>query len=269
MALAGNVHGTLALCSATSPKQVAFTGPQVQRQLDVLEARLFALVAEQQVHCTASLREVGRLQQLTQQTLESRLDAVERKQASFEQSLTELKKAVRSLQESTGAGDYGQSVREASSGWQARLELGSMTSQDQLPGGETIMLAVQELESLLQTELKDIRKRFNNLQDTMEDRVLVPLHDCERRIDEHDHYVKQCLSTGEESVARFEEHEFKLGVLRTKLDVQDQKVARLDSMRWSKASSLGCPKAERDSWTGAGKDSLLPRSFERLAVGEC
>lgn len=92
----------------------------------------------------------------------------------------------------------------------------------------TAFLAVQELEGLLQLELKTVRNHCNMLQDAMDDRMLVPLRRLEQRVDEHDQKLAQCFGVVQECSSRAEEHEFRLGVARTKHEVYDQKFAILD-----------------------------------------
>lgn len=118
------------------------------------------------------------------------------------------------------------------------LEDHAMVSPDKDPSeskqkkrNDELVLAVQALESLLNQELKATRKICNNLQDTMHTEVLVPLTDIDQRLQEQDQVVKQLISIGQDGSSRVEEHEFRLGVLRTKLDVHDQKFSRLELMR--------------------------------------
>lgn len=124
--------------------------------------------------------------------------------------------------------------------------------------GDAALLAVQELEGHLQAEMKAIHKRCTGLQDTVDERVLLPLRDIEQRMDEQDQKVRQLISAGQECSSRVEEHEFRLGVARTKLEVHDQKISRLEAMRWQRESSgsFKQPSARdrAESWTSSSAD---------------
>lgn len=96
---------------------------------------------------------------------------------------------------------------------------------------ELVLAAVEELESLMQVEVKALNKRFANLQDTIDERAVLPLRDLEQRLQEQDQKVRQLLGVGAECSSKVEEHEFRLGVANTKLEVHEQKISRLESLR--------------------------------------
>lgn len=126
------------------------------------------------------------------------------------------------------------------------------------PGGnscsETLMLAaVQELEVLLQAEVKGMHKRIAALQDTIDENALMPLKDFEQRLQEHDHKVQQLVNVCQDCSSRVEEHEFRLGVARTKLEVHDQKLSRLEAMRWQRS---GDAPEQRERLGSGGSDRL-------------
>lgn len=104
--------------------------------------------------------------------------------------------------------------------------------------GSVALLAVQDLEVLLQAEMKAMHKRCTALQDTLDEHILLPLRDVEQRLEENDQKVRQLVGVGQDCSSRVEEHEFRLGVARTKLDVHDQKISRLEAMRWQRESTF-------------------------------
>lgn len=119
------------------------------------------------------------------------------------------------------------------------LEARASSPWDELPTGgceadvSSALLVVQELEGLMQLELKSVHNHCNMLQDVMDERVVVPLRRTEQRLDEHDQKVAQCFVAVRDCSCRIEEHEFRLGVTRTKIEVHDQKIASLDKpFRW-------------------------------------
>lgn len=111
---------------------------------------------------------------------------------------------------------------------------------------DTALIAVQELEVLLQEELKAVHRRCMGVQDSIDERVLLPLRDFEQRLQEQDHKVQQLVGAGQDCSSRLEEHEFRLGVARTKLEMHDQKISRLEAMRWQRSGS-GCAGTEPSS----------------------
>jgi len=102
---------------------------------------------------------------------------------------------------------------------------------------DVALMAVQELEALLQAEMKAIHKRCSVLQDTMDERLLLPMREVEQRLGEQDQRVRRLTDAGQDCSSRVEEHEFRLGVARTKLEVHDQKISRLEAMRWQREST--------------------------------
>lgn len=103
---------------------------------------------------------------------------------------------------------------------------------------EVAITAMRELEEVLQAEVKSIHQRCGAMQDLLDERTLLPLRELEQRLDEQDLRVRQLTTAGQDCSSRLEEHEFRLGVSRTKLEVHDQKISRLEAMRWQRGSSL-------------------------------
>jgi len=108
---------------------------------------------------------------------------------------------------------------------------------ERLAAGDAALLAVQELDSLVRSELKAIRKKCNSLRDELDEHTVISLKDFEQRLQEQDKMVRQVLGASQDSSARLEEHEFRLGVSRTKLEVHDQKISRLEAARWQRGNS--------------------------------
>lgn len=131
----------------------------------------------------------------------------------------------------------------------ARAEEGAFAANDlsgeRLAAGDAALLAVQELDSVMRSELKSIRKKCNTLRDELDERTIVSLKEIEQRLQEQDKLVRQVLGASQESSARLEEHEFRLGVSRTKLEVHDQKISRLEAVRWQRGSSGSFGDADR------------------------
>lgn len=99
--------------------------------------------------------------------------------------------------------------------------------------------AVQELALAVDRELRslrgDVHQRVGLLQETVDDQVLLPLKRIEQRMADSEHKVKHLLESGGAYSARLEEHEVRIGVNRTKLEVHDQKLVILDrALRWSR-----------------------------------
>mmetsp|Transcript_121625 Transcript_121625/g.214440 ORF Transcript_121625/g.214440 Transcript_121625/m.214440 type:complete len:387 (+) Transcript_121625:169-1329(+) len=102
--------------------------------------------------------------------------------------------------------------------------------------GEVALLVMEEVEVLLQKELKVIQKKCMAIQDVIDERVLEPLNRVEQRLAEQEQKIRELMDGGQESSSRVEEHEFRLGVTRTKLEVHDQKLAILDrALRWNRS----------------------------------
>merc|ERR1719210_2434267 len=64
------------------------------RHMEALEARLTAMIAQQQVQQAAALREADRLTELAVKNTDSRLDAVERRQLQLEHLMSGLTSTV-------------------------------------------------------------------------------------------------------------------------------------------------------------------------------
>jgi len=112
-----------------------------------------------------------------------------------------------------------------------------------------VLIAVQELEVLLQEEVKAVHRRCSVFQDSIDERVMMPLRDFEQRLQEQDQKVRQLVVAGQDCSSRLEEHEFRLGVSRTKLEMHDQKISRLEAMRWQRSSSgIGSDLGEREQY---------------------
>merc|ERR1712039_762920 len=101
------------------------------------------------------------------------------------------------------------------------------------------LMAVQELELLLRDEMKAVHRNCMTLQEAFDERVTAPLQSFEQRLTEHDQKVKQCIDAGQDVSSRVEEHEFRLGVTRTKLEMHDQKLISLDhAFRWIRRADI-------------------------------
>lgn len=98
-------------------------------------------------------------------------------------------------------------------------------------------VAVQELEALLHVEIQALHQRFTSLLDTVDERAFLPIKDLEQRLQEQDNKVRSLVGVGQESSAKVEEHEFRLGVMKTKLEVHEQKLSRLEATRWQPGGS--------------------------------
>lgn len=125
-----------------------------------------------------------------------------------------------------------------------------------------VMLMVHQMEAMLHAELKVLHKRCNAMQDSLEERALIPLRELEQRFLEQEQTVRQLSSVGQECSSRVEEHEFKLGVTRTKLDMHEQKLALFErTSRWSRrGSDAGEDKAEAISGSWSLSSGARPGS---------
>jgi len=95
------------------------------------------------------------------------------------------------------------------------------------------LLVVNDLDESVHQELQGVHRRLNALQGCFDERVLVPLRRLEQRFSEQDSRANRIIEDGQDHAARVEEHEIRLSVVRTKLEVHDQKLAQLDrSVRW-------------------------------------
>merc|ERR1712129_2328 len=105
------------------------------------------------------------------------------------------------------------------------------------------------------TPLRDLERK---LQEFVDDRAVFPLRDLERRLQEVENMVGQAQVAGQECSSRIEEHEFRLGVSRTKLELQEDKLNRVFASRWQQpystdgGSSAECSPAsqsqQQPSW---------------------
>lgn len=232
---------------------VAAVGCRLDRQLETLEVRLLAGAAADSLRQAAELREAQKLKAFEQRTLEARIGAVETRQARLDCLLIELSDGFRQLhkdvskqqgqlagiQESLGSfwrRDAAKTQDAAQEGPPSSPRKAPFQQEGPTSSGDVVLLAVQELESLLRTELKAMSRRCALLQDTLDESVLLSIQDMDRRLQEQDSTVKRMASAAEECSARVEEHEFRIDVLRTKLEVHDQKMSRLERTRWSRAS---------------------------------
>merc|ERR1712217_611329 len=68
--------------------------------------------------------------------------------------------------------------------------------------------------------------------------------DIEQKLQEQGATIKQLVSVGQDCSCRVEEHEFRLGVARTKMDVHDEKISRLEARRWTHGA--GASNADRE-----------------------
>lgn len=251
------------------------------RHMEALEARLTAMIAQQQVQHAAALREADRLAELAGKNTDSRLDAVERRQlqlehlmsglasteqrtrdhpasAAIEAERSSLERRLRALEEKCGDNSRG-SMHGAPvpTVEQSHKERGGLncTSGD---NGDAALLAVQELESLLHTELRAIHKRCNTLQDSVDGNAIVPLRSLGQQFQEMEQTVQQLIGAGQECSSRVEEHKFRLEVIRTKLDVHDQKISRLETTRWTKG--LGGSGGDGDRTPNSSTSATSPSS---------
>jgi len=112
--------------------------------------------------------------------------------------------------------------------------------QESIDGGR-LSQPNHDLESKLQdaihvgeTPLRDLERK---LHDVVDDRAVLPLRDLERRLQEVENMMGQAQMAGQECSSRIEEHEFRLGVQRTKLELQEEKLNRLLASRWQQPYS--------------------------------
>jgi chromosome segregation ATPase len=220
-------------------------------QIEALETRLLAMISTQQVQHSAELRDAHKLANYALEEFKERLNIVEQQQERLCTQLTALAAAVEDLRK----GSAGQPVAPAEKekkpappqaasveALEKRLReleesrsLGA-AADDPLKSersrrSDTIFIAIQDLEATLNSEVKAMRRRCNACQEGV-DNALVPLRNMERQVQEQDQIVKQLLDHGQEWSSRIEEHEVRLGVARTKLEVHDAKISRLESMPW-------------------------------------
>jgi len=150
----------------------------------------------------------------------------------------------------------------------ARRHMGAVQSEmgcakeERYHGGSSsenqeLLLAVHSLERLLHSELKGIHKRCNAVQDLMDERTGLPLRDFDRRILEQDQQIKQLISCEQERSSRLQEHEVRLDVARTKLELHDQKLLALDrSVRWGRRSG----ELDRETDRSPASETRTPMS---------
>merc|ERR1712151_196691 len=119
--------------------------------------------------------------------------------------------------------------------------------------------------------MRAIHKRCTALQDTVDERVLLPLREVEQRLEEQDQKVRQLIGVGQDCSSRVEEHEFRLGVSRTKLEVHDQKISRLEAMRWTRGIGSACGESERnhDTPTSSGASPCAATVGGSLRFSTC
>merc|ERR1712228_990471 len=86
--------------------------------------------------------------------------------------------------------------------------------------------------------------------------ALASIADIEQKLQEQSSAVKQLMSVSQDCSCRVEEHEFRLGVARTKMDVHDEKISRLEARRWTQ-----CP----GSASSTDKDRAIPSSTNPTA----
>merc|ERR1712190_313171 len=60
------------------------------QQVDIMEAKLFAMVSDQQVQHTAEMRQVDKFVELSSKAIESRMDMLEQRVAQHETRITNL-----------------------------------------------------------------------------------------------------------------------------------------------------------------------------------
>lgn len=222
-------------------------------QIEALETRLLAMISTQQVQHSAELRDAHKLANYALEEFKERLNIVEQQQERLCMQLTALAGAVEDLRK----GSAGQPVAPAEKekkpvppqavsleALEQRLReleesrsLGAAaddplkSERERSRRNDKIFIAIQDLEATLNSEVKAMRRRCNACQEGV-DNALVPLREMERQVREQDQIVKQLLDHGQEWSSRIEEHEVRLGVARTKLEVHDAKISRLESMPW-------------------------------------
>eukprot|EP00929_Paragymnodinium_shiwhaense_P068634 TRINITY_DN34555_c0_g1_i1.p1 TRINITY_DN34555_c0_g1~~TRINITY_DN34555_c0_g1_i1.p1 ORF type:complete len:472 (+),score=146.95 TRINITY_DN34555_c0_g1_i1:71-1486(+) len=89
---------------------------------------------------------------------------------------------------------------------------------------------VQELEAVIHNELTVVHKRCNELQESFDKGLQLPFQQLERQVEERSKAVAQMVAASNELSARVEEHEFRLGVQRTRLEVYDEKMTSMDRL---------------------------------------
>eukprot|EP00927_Polykrikos_kofoidii_P052179 TRINITY_DN45966_c0_g1_i1.p1 TRINITY_DN45966_c0_g1~~TRINITY_DN45966_c0_g1_i1.p1 ORF type:complete len:283 (-),score=52.10 TRINITY_DN45966_c0_g1_i1:76-924(-) len=223
----------------------------LRRQMEELEDRV-AMSERKQV---AALMEADKLAEFATKNCELRIDAIEQRQSRLERRIDDIVQnsqqkltSTRELEERLLALEERARSPTSISHKEDRYatELSAVTADlakrtanlENSLAGECVdsrdermrdaMLAVQELEALVHSEIRYVHKTCNAMQHNIEDTIVLPLRQFEKRLEEQDQVVKGLLSGSKESLARVEEHEFRLGVLRTKLDVHGEKLSVLD-----------------------------------------
>jgi chromosome segregation ATPase len=192
-------------------------------ELEKMEARLMEMLATFQRQQNAAMIEADKLQQYSCRNFEARFDALEQRQELLEQHLKEVP---------NGASQQDQGVQPAEvkalRASMADLEKRATILERSIHGsGSDALQAVQGLEALLHAELNEIHRRCNRLNENIED-GLFPLRQLEQQVIEQSHQVEQLGAAGKEQACRTEEHEFRLGVMRTKMEVHDEKISLVD-----------------------------------------
>jgi len=256
------------------------------RHMEALEARLTAMIAQQQVQHAASLREADRLADLAGKNTDARLDAVERRQLQLEHLMSGLtctvtgrgeerqmrgcpapaieaghasfERRLRALEEKCGDNSFGGAQGSPAPAVEQSLKERGGHHGTGGDNGDAALLAVQELESLLHTELRAIHKRCNTLQDSVDGNAIVPLRGLGQQFQEMEQTVQQLIGAGQECSSRVEEHKFRLEVIRTKIDVHDQKISRLETTRWTKG--LGGSGGDGDRTPTSSTSGTSPNS---------
>ncbi|CAE8582283.1 unnamed protein product, partial [Polarella glacialis] len=160
-------------------------GPQLERQLEAIEARMLAMVAAQQVQHSADIREADKFSEFATKNMETRIEAVEHRQAALGSQVAELASAVKAIREQGRSEACRTSILLAApleaSAEGLRAEAIGRTS---LASADAALQAVHELQSLVRAELKGFHRRFELLQDALEDRALAPLREVELQLRE-------------------------------------------------------------------------------------
>mmetsp|Transcript_44500 Transcript_44500/g.123167 ORF Transcript_44500/g.123167 Transcript_44500/m.123167 type:complete len:293 (-) Transcript_44500:212-1090(-) len=118
----------------------------------------------------------------------------------------------------------------------------------QMGTAEEAMLAMQELEMFVRSEMKAAQRRADSFQDALDNGAMLLLRDLEQRFEQQASELRHLSSADQDVTARVEEHEVRMGLLRTKLEVHDDKIACLEETRWTKGLTR-CGGNDRDAST--------------------
>lgn len=224
-----------------------------------LEARVMEIVAAFQRQQNAAMMDIDRLAEFSRSECVARLKAFEERQDSLERQLaarsTPISLPADPSPAPSPAADAESSsclhaVQAALEQRVAALERRSCECGDEKPKGgsaDEALQAVHVLEVMLAAELRGINKRCNVLQDRLEDEAVLPVHTLKLELERHRLQVEQLLASSDSNASRVEEHEFRLGVLRTRQEVHDGKLNLLDR---SARKPSAAPWCLDEKWRG-------------------